>query len=275
MKHSLLVLLVFLSCKSIDLKEIELINILELPAEIDECSGLSFDGAQLYTINDSGNDPIIYVLDMLNGSLKEQHLIAGSINVDWEAVEFKSDHFWIADTGNNFGNRVDTKVYRVNPDYVVEETIDIKFKDKVEVPSGTPHNYDIEAFTFCDEQLFFFTKNRANAQTDVQVLDIANSGDLVLRQSIDVLGFITDATAIPEKDLILLISQRILNNRITNFLVVLEMNDCTFTKIKELELPIFDQAEGLCYVGDDMIFIGSEDEAGSNTQKLYQLQLSF
>jgi len=265
-----------IACSSDELIEVSIVDIYDLPIEVNECSGLAFDGENIHTVNDSGDGPIIYTIDPLNGQLLDQHLISGAVNIDWEAIEYDGSGFWIGDIGNNSGNRTDTKLYKLNDNFEILDTVDVFFPNKSVVGPGEPHNYDIEAFNFCQDRIFFFSKNRANTKTDIQLFDVMTSESLILKKSIDVPGFITDATKIPERDMIILLSQKILDNTFDNFLVVLKIKDgCDFEKINEIKIPISDQAEGICYVGNDMIFIGSEDEAGLNTQKIYQLELSF
>lgn len=44
----------------------------ELPDEINETSGLIFLENKIITHNDSGNEPILYEIDSINGQIKEK-----------------------------------------------------------------------------------------------------------------------------------------------------------------------------------------------------------
>ena len=49
----------------------------ELPAEIEETSGLIFHNGKLWTHNDSEGEPVLYSIDTTNGQILERKTIAG------------------------------------------------------------------------------------------------------------------------------------------------------------------------------------------------------
>ena len=66
-----------------------------------------------WTVNDSGNDPVLYAIS------REGELIAAfpvdAKNVDWEDLAIDDDgHLYVADVGNNDGRRTEVRVLRVD-----------------------------------------------------------------------------------------------------------------------------------------------------------------
>ena len=85
-----------------------------LPNEVKETSGLLFWDKDFWTLNDSGNDPIIYRLDTTTGSIIQRITILKASNVDWETMAQDDDYIYIGDVGNNSGNRDDLGIYIVS-----------------------------------------------------------------------------------------------------------------------------------------------------------------
>ncbi len=118
--------------------------------ELDEASGLAASArhpGMLYTVNDSGSDPIVYGLD-LGGA----HVGAWPVNtaeaVDWEAMDaFVHDgvpYLVIADTGDNLRWRDEVSLLIVpEPESLTDETpLDVAWKVRLTLPERA---YDIEA----------------------------------------------------------------------------------------------------------------------------------
>jgi hypothetical protein len=82
---------------------------------IAESSGLilSMDHTDLaYTVNDSGNAPIVFAIRVSTGKTVGATTIRGGTLVDTEALSIDSHGtLWIADTGDNAGRRTDSALY--------------------------------------------------------------------------------------------------------------------------------------------------------------------
>jgi hypothetical protein len=90
-----------------------------LPAVLDEASGLApshRDSRLLWTLNDSGGQPVLYALEP-TGTRRGDLRIQGVVNRDWEDLaSFELDgRAWllVADTGDNASNRTDCALYVV------------------------------------------------------------------------------------------------------------------------------------------------------------------
>ena len=86
---------------------------------ITEASGLAVsptDPELLYTINDSGNEPVIYVVDRRSGAVVGTTALVGPDPEDHDiealSVDGRGD-LWIADTGDNSNERTDVALYRL------------------------------------------------------------------------------------------------------------------------------------------------------------------
>lgn len=73
----------------------------------------------LYTVNDSGNEPLLYALDTLGNDRGAWH-VAGAANVDWEAASIgpcrddpRPRCLYIGDVGDNEGFHSSHVIYRV------------------------------------------------------------------------------------------------------------------------------------------------------------------
>jgi hypothetical protein len=135
--------------------------------KLQESSGLAASGRHadlLWSINDSGNPPVLYALDMAGRDLGS-FAVVGAQNRDWEdlaAFDVGDKHYLlIADVGDNTGVR---KRYRL---YVVEEP-ELGKGDNVPVawtvpfvyPDG-PHDSEAVAVDSMGERALLLTKRES------------------------------------------------------------------------------------------------------------------
>jgi hypothetical protein len=82
---------------------------------ITESSGLAISVKHkdlAYTINDSGNAPIVFAVRISTGAVVGTTTITGGTPVDTEAIAIDGDGtLWVADTGDNEENRTDIALY--------------------------------------------------------------------------------------------------------------------------------------------------------------------
>lgn len=139
-----------------------------LPAEIQECSGLVALGDNaLITINDSGNEPILYVLDTL-GQLQSEVKLLGIKNVDWEALSLDEGILYIGDFGNNANRRKDLIIYKIDlsrllshQEWAYRGAIEFHYPEQRSFPpENEARYYDCEAMVALGDSLYLFTKNR-------------------------------------------------------------------------------------------------------------------
>lgn len=145
-----------------------------LPEDINECSGAEMLHGELWVHNDSGDDPVLYNVDLITGEIEHRTHLAGVGNVDWEEAAFSTEYGYVGDYGNNKAMRTDLKIIKFPLSELHRETIDapqeifFKFADQIDF-SGTDtlHNFDIEAMVTVGEDLHLFTKDRSHTVINV------------------------------------------------------------------------------------------------------------
>ncbi|NVK44594.1 MAG: hypothetical protein HWE39_25470 [Oceanospirillaceae bacterium] len=153
--------------------DIAITRVALLPEEVLETSGLALVDGRLWTVNDSGNEAALYGLGHNGAALEKVLYLAGAENVDWEAVAADGQYLFVADCGNNRGNRAQLDLYRVAladlsaPDgsRVDYRRMHFRYGERLEVTSSGDHNYDCEALTAVDDSLWLFSKDRGDGQS--------------------------------------------------------------------------------------------------------------
>ncbi|MCF6342260.1 MAG: hypothetical protein L3J31_05580 [Bacteroidales bacterium] len=145
-----------------------------LPDEVNETSGLIFFRDGLWTINDSGNDPILYRLDTVTGEVVQRITIGGAGNRDWEDLAQDDQYIYIGDFGNNSGSRKLLDIYRIRKEAVPykgdaeikSEKIVFQYPDYKGRPEQKKQtNFDCEAFVVIGDSIHLFSKNWGDQQS--------------------------------------------------------------------------------------------------------------
>jgi len=155
------------------------ILIQKLDNELEESSGLAYIDGKLWTVNDSGNENIVYQIDSQSGKASRRVRVSNAENIDWESLAQSDTHLYIGDFGNNEGNRTDLVVLKIlksdllTKNEVTAEKIYFSYpgQDNFEERMNS-HNFDCEAFFFSKGQLHLFTKNWEDSHTHYYTLGI-------------------------------------------------------------------------------------------------------
>tara|TARA_B100000508_G_scaffold141097_1_gene146986 strand:+ start:79545 stop:80369 length:825 start_codon:yes stop_codon:yes gene_type:complete len=138
----------------------------DLSSDLAETSALILIGDEFYTINDSGNKPVIYLFDK-KGQIIHECIVGNAENYDWEALAYDGQYIYIGDIGNNNNDRKNLKIYRVNKDSVrnsdrvLAESMSFNYEGQNAFPPEKQHLYfDAESLVCNNDSLFIFTKNR-------------------------------------------------------------------------------------------------------------------
>jgi len=150
-----------------------------MPTEVRETSGLAQVNGHFWTINDSGDDAVIYQLSDDGRRVYKQLYLAGARNIDWESLAVDDAYLYIADCGNNRARRAILTLYKVALDAlsapdgsrVSYETGTFRYGQRLEIRASDSHNFDCEAVTAVENELWLFSKNRADGNTDLYRLD--------------------------------------------------------------------------------------------------------
>ncbi len=151
-----------------------------LPGEIAETSALVCTGGQQFlTINDSGNPAVLYRLDQQGRIV--QRLDIEAQNQDWEALTMHQGKLWIADIGNNTGQRTELQLYTLPLPAPSDTTIPVTTY-RLRYPGPTPkapalyqHEFDAEALVSTGSELLLFSKNWQGDTSRVYQVDTSRT----------------------------------------------------------------------------------------------------
>ena len=130
-------------------------NRIELPAVVEETSGLAKIGEDLLTHNDSGDNPILYQIST-KGDLMKTFEINGATHRDWEDIAQDDHHYYVADVGNNNGKRKDLTIYILSKDLELEDSIKISYSKQTSFKKNKKTKYEHNPiwrfyFFFCND----------------------------------------------------------------------------------------------------------------------------
>lgn len=177
---------------------------LKLSDTLIETSGLIAFNNLLWTLNDD-HDTTLYGLDT-QGEIKNKIKLQKVENNDWEEISQDSSYLYIGDFGNNYrGNRTDFKILRIDKksflaNIPVIDTIAFSYENQrnFTVQKSQKTDFDCEAFVVLQDSIYLFTKQWASGKTGIYCLSKRPGTHLAkLKETVDVHGLITGATALP------------------------------------------------------------------------------
>lgn len=189
-------------------------HLCDLPAQMNETSGLLLIGDALWTVLDSGNPAELYQASSADGSVLRTVQLLGATNVDMEEITADEAWVYIGDFGNNLGSRTDLRVYRI-PRWALEnesttaievDTIQFTYSDQTDfTPAYDSNNHDCEAFVAVDDSLFLFTKRWLDGRTRLYAMPATPGVHVaVARELYDTQGVVTAASLDADGRLVLL-----------------------------------------------------------------------
>lgn len=250
---------------------------INLSKKLDETSGLEIINKQLVTINDSGNDPVLFYINE-SGNILDERKLNCCKNNDWESLAADSDYVYIADFGNNYDTRKNLSIIKIPIDKSSNENPEIinflypeqkKFK-RIYRRS----EYDAEALISFGDILLIFTKNKRKKITEIYSLP--KYGGNFKAQKIGSLNTESIATGADydKKTNTLVLTSTI------NFdeYYILVINDFSLNnkdhKINMYEIPIGKtQVEAIKIIDENTFWITSEDESSSSSARLMKIKL--
>lgn len=142
--------------------------IADLPNLLNEASGIETvsNSNIIWMLNDRGNPPVLYGLDLKGNILKALKINAK--NNDWE--DLTSDNkgnIYIGDFGNNANKRKNLAIIKVSKDSLLNskntdvERIFFYYPNQLKFPPKKKKmHFDCEAFFHFNDSLYLFTKSR-------------------------------------------------------------------------------------------------------------------
>jgi len=276
--------LIIFSCSSGQEKEdFENAIILEtivLPKIINETSGLEILNNQFITHNDSGGEPSLYFFsqngEIINSITLEEESFWEIYNNDWEDITADEDYIYIADTGNNFGNRDNLNIIKVKTtDFSIDSKIDISYKDQQTFLPRPKHKYDAEALFLIEDKIAVLSKDRSNLFTDLYLIDKESNSKQALESKItyNVNSLITGGDYNKDMSLLALVSY---NSRGNQFLILFEnfnLENLAEKKFRKFKIPLERaQIEAIKIIDNNTFWITSEDE-GIGSPYMYKIKV--
>ena len=244
-------------------KNIE-IEITKISKEIDETSALEIINGNFLTLNDSGDDPLLYVFDK-NGEILSKNLISGAQNRDWESLASDENFVYIGDIGNNRGNRKDLKIYITDLEFNLIDSIDFNYNNQSKFKKKKKNKYDAEALVSFNDSLIIFSKNRKKLTTELYFLP-KKPGQYSIkpRDSYDVDALITGGDYNSKLDLLALVGYSYSIKKQYLFLFKKFSHNKTKDSIfKKYDIPVTNaQIEAIKIINEKSFWVTSENEGG-------------
>jgi hypothetical protein len=261
-------------------------NSLDLPASLQESSGLIFYNNSIWSHNDN-SDLKLYQINPNDASQIATQTILNGNNTDWEEITQDANYIYIGDFGNNSsGNRTDLHILRIAKNSLFTsslsvDTIWFTYSNQTDfsATSGNNTNFDCEAFIVSSDSIYLFTKKWLNQQSTIYVLPkIPGTYSAQFKASIPVNGLITGANYQEDKRLITLIGY---SSLLQPFLYLLyDFQGTNFESGNKrkvgLNLP-FHQTEGITSENGIDYYVSNEhfsNAFATTPQKLHTLNLS-
>jgi hypothetical protein len=276
--------LIIFSCSSgqekVDYENAVILETIVLPKIINETSGLEILNEVFITHNDSGGEPSLYFFNLngeiINSIKLEEESFWQIYNNDWEDITADEDYIYIADTGNNFGNRDNLNIIKVKTtDFSIDSKIDISYKDQQTFLPRPKHKYDAEALFLIEDKIAVLSKDRDNLFTDLYLIDKESNSKQVLESKItyNVNSLITGGDYNKDMSLLALVSY---NSKGSQFLILFEdfnLETLAEKKFRKFKIPLERaQIEAIKIIDDKTFWITSEDE-GVGSPYMYKIKV--
>lgn len=238
-------------------KEFKVDAYARFPKELKESSGLiNAAGGTFYTIQDGGNASWLYHFNAAGEVIDTLRL--NIPNADWESLTSdREGNIYIGDFGNNVSNRRNLRIFKLQPETGIIDTLHFSYQGQEEFPPARAEerNYDCEAFIWHNDSLHLFSKSYGNKEVVHYVLP-DKPGRFIAEpvEKIRLKGLITGAAIHPGREELALLSYgRIylfnLNNSTAAF-----FND----PYKCISLAGRAQTEAIIYVGDNLLLTNEQ-----------------
>lgn len=249
-------------------------SILSLPFDLNESSGLIYENNRLWTHNDGGDAPNLYQIDEENGTIISILNLKDANNNDWEDIAEDSLYFYLADIGNNRGNRQDLSIFKIKKPSTSIDTsyeasqINISYTDQTSfIFAKEMHDFNAEALISIDDSLFIFTKNHISQNTRLYSLPKSpDSYEISSNRRFDTEGLITSADFDEKHRVLVLLGYNEYFLGYAPFIWCFwdfEGNNFFSGKKIRYNLNFSEQTEGITFTKPGVILISTEKEEGN------------
>jgi len=251
-----------------------------LQDKVEETSSLAqFDG-QTWTANDSGDKANLYQIDTETGLVLKQVRVNDVISYDWETLAQDAGNLFVMDCGNNHGVRDYRTIINIDADVLTQaddgdtitavNTVLFSMADKPEEAlTSYMHDYDCEASTVVDEQLWVLSKNWANLKSRLYRMDLADitSGaasnkvmQVMPSQTLNVDGLITaaDYNAAMGQLVLLGYDSSLIYKHAFIWVIPVTNKNLNWHRAKRFNLAPYGQWESILWQGDKQLLLTAE-----------------
>ena len=248
-----------------------------LPLKINETSGLEYYNTNFLTHNDSGGETILYEFNK-EGKIVDEYFIENcGENNDWEDITADSKNIYVANSGNNFGNRENLSVLMLDKEtgFQCKGQIQCRYKRQENFENRNKHPYDSEGIISVGDNLILFSKDRKDLITELYSLPkIPGSYEVEPIYSFPVNSLITGADYNEELKLVALVGYDFNWNqyfyKISNF----DLSNMDQTLIEKFKIPVGKaQIEAVKIINESSFWITSEDE-GNGFPRLFKFKIN-
>lgn len=245
------------------------------PSVINECSGMINIDDRIISMNDGSTHTLLQEINPNTAEIITTINVAKTSNIDWEALQYHNGNVYIADTGNNEGDRENLSLYTIpyqnGPEIVCIDTINFIWPDQTEFITSNSHPYDCESMLVEGNVATFFSKNRSDLKTNVYRLDLTTEV-ITKGESISIGGLATDAVKDPSGNVILLSYLTFNGNTFANKINILSIVDGVYDLKESIPISQTSQIEAIVHIEDHKYLLGAESES-SEGGYLYSLDL--
>lgn len=260
----------------------QLSYIRELPAVLQENSGMTELGDLIWFINDGGNEPALYGYSMEQDAVLRTVVVRDAVNTDWEDIVQNEDYLFIGDFGNNAGDRTDLRINIISKSELLTDTdtitmagtIAFRYSDQTSfTPQVENTPFDCEAFIATGDSLYLFTKNWQDFETRIYSLSV-EPGTQVAKYKThwDMPGLVTAVAWTPEDQELILLGYTPLIPFVRVF-SEFSTDNLTYQSQEGADFGDYwgTQTEGIMISSDGTVYISSEGVLDNNAS-LYRLE---
>jgi hypothetical protein len=165
--------------------------------EIDESSGLAVQGDRVLTVDDSGDGPVVYVVDGKSGDTVGHTTYSQGPVEDVEAMALGPDgSVWVGDIGDNEAGRDSVSVYRLPPVEDGDHTVTAE-RYKLRYSTG-PQNAETLLVDPRDGRLYVVSKGVLGGRVYAAPRKLSSDSTNLLEPVGDARGVVTDGDFFPD-----------------------------------------------------------------------------
>lgn len=225
-----------------------------------ENSGLIHWNGRLWTVNDSGGDPVLYAFDIRSGKVLQEIYIENGSNRDWESLAQDERNIYVCDIGDNRRHRDELNIYKIAKDSIPPSG-NMSVSAGIINYSYAGRPFDCEAAFVMGDSLYLLTKDWETRSTTLYTCS-TKPGNYKLqpRRTYPVDGLVTGADLSPDGSFLLLCGYK---DYVPSIWLFQDFNPADYSHGASLRFDFPDrmnlQIEGIAIESPERVYISSEE----------------